>query len=134
MNDISVAMNIEADKKLERLIRAHPIPTWRSFAWTIMGIMTFCLIGGFLTRLPEVTVAEGKVVPLGDLKVVQHLEGGIIQQIFVAEGDQVREGQPLIQLDVRAAGLSQDELEVQLFQQLAIRARLAAEAVGGTPS
>ncbi len=99
-----------------------------------MVVLTVCVIGGFITRLAEVTVAEGKVVPLGDLKVVQHLEGGIIQEIFVAEGDQVREGQPLIQLDVRAAGLSQDELEVQLFQQLAIRARLAAEAVGGTPT
>jgi adhesin transport system membrane fusion protein len=134
MNDVSIAMNRVADKRLESLIKAHPIPTWRSFAWAIMILLTASVIGGFLTQLDEVTVAEGKVVPLGDLKVVQHLEGGIIQQLFVVEGDQVREGQPLIQLDVRAAGLSQDELEVQLFQQLAIRARLAAEATGGTPN
>lgn len=134
MNDVVAATNAAANERLESLIKEHPIPTWRPYAWAIMVLLAFCLVAGFMTRLDEVTVAEGKVVPLGDLKVVQHLEGGVIQQIFVVEGDQVREGQPLIQLDVRAAGLSQDELEVQLFQQLAIRARLAAEANGGTPS
>jgi adhesin transport system membrane fusion protein len=134
MDDVVAVTNAAADKRLESLIKAHPIPTWRPFAWTIMGLLTIFVIGGFMTRLAEVTVAEGKVVPLGDLKVVQHLEGGIIQQIFIAEGDQVREGQPLIQLDVRAAGLSQDELEVQLFGAMAVAARLEAEATGGTPN
>ena len=134
MNDVAAIANAAADKRLEGLIRSHPIPTWRSFAWAIMILLTVAVTGGFATRLAEVTVAEGKVVPLGDLKVVQHLEGGIIQQIFVAEGDQVREGQPLIQLDVRAAGLSREELEVQLFQQMAIRARLAAESSGEEPN
>ena len=121
------------DERLEALIKSHPIPTWRSFAWTIMILLAAAVIGGFMTELDEVTVAEGKVVPLGDLKVVQHLEGGIIKEIYVREGDQVREGESLIQLDVRAAGLSQDELEVQLFQQLAVKGRLEAEAAGKAP-
>jgi adhesin transport system membrane fusion protein len=64
---------------------------------------------------------------------VQHLEGGIIKEIYVTEGDTVREGQPLIQLDVRAAGLSQDELEVQLYSQMATAARLQAESTGQEP-
>lgn len=121
------------DERLEALIKSHPIPTWRSFAWTIMILLAAAVIGGFMTELDEVTVAEGKVVPLGDLKVVQHLEGGIIKEIYVREGDQVREGESLLQLDVRAAGLSQDELEVQLFQQLAVKGRLEAEASGKAP-
>lgn len=121
------------DERLEALIKSHPIPTWRPFAWTIMILLAAAVIGGFMTELDEVTVAEGKVVPLGDLKVVQHLEGGIIKEIYVREGDQVREGESLLQLDVRAAGLSQDELEVQLFQQLAVKGRLEAEAAGRAP-
>ena len=122
-----------ADERLESLIHSHPIPTWRPFAWAIMTLLSIFVIGGFMTRLDEVTVAEGKVVPLGDLKVVQHLEGGIIKEINVAEGDAVREGQVLLQLDVRAAGLSQDEIEVQLYSQMAIQARLRAESNGSEP-
>jgi len=130
---VVAAKNSAADKRLENLIKEHPIATWRPYAWAIMGLLAVSIIAGFATQLDEVTVAQGQVVPLGDLKVVQHLEGGIIQEIFVREGDQVREGQQLIQLDVRAAGLSQDELEVQLFGAIALAARLDAEAAGGVP-
>ena len=121
------------DARLESLIKSHPIPTWRPYAWAIMAVMAVGIAWGFATDLDEVTVAEGKVVPLGDLKVVQHLDGGIIERIYVREGATVKEGEPLIQLDVRSAGLSQEELEVQLFGQMAIKARLEAEAADRAP-
>ncbi len=122
-----------SDDRLESLIKSHPIPTWRLYAWAIMVVLALAIGWGFLTELDEVTVAEGKIVPVGDLKVVQHLEGGIIERIHVREGAAVKQGEPLIQLDVRAAGLSQEELEVQLYGQIAIKSRLDAEAGGKTP-
>lgn len=119
--------------RLNDLIENHPLPTWRPVAWFIMLAMAGGLSWAFFTELDEVTVTQGTVVPKGDLKVIQHLEGGIIQSIFVKEGDKVKIGQPLLQLDVASSGLGQEELQVRLFSQLAQKARLEAEAAGKKP-
>jgi adhesin transport system membrane fusion protein len=131
--DKIIAEKSEQDQKLEYLIEHPPLPSHRWIAYTIMAIVGTLVALGFFTQLDEVTVAEGKVVPMGEVKVVQHLEGGVIKEISVHEGDIVAEGQTLLLLDVSAANLSQDEIEVQYFQQLAIRARLEAEASGKDP-
>ena len=123
----------QSDDRLNKLIESNPLPTWTP----IIALFVLTLVSGLLwatfTEIEETTTAEGKVVPSGDLKVVQHLEGGIIKEIYVREGSQVSEGQPLLQLDVRASGSKQDELEVQLFSQMALRARLEAEVAGRAP-
>jgi len=80
--------------------------------------------------LDEVAVAMGEVVPQGKVKVVQHLEGGIIEEIHVAEGDMVKPGAPLVQLDLATSGVNRNELLARLDGQLLVRARLAAEAEG----
>lgn len=49
--------------------------------------------------LDEVTVGEGKVIPASQVQVIQNLEGGIVKKIFVHEGNLVKAGQPLMQLD-----------------------------------
>ena len=121
------------DERLNKLVEANPLPTWMP----IIALFVLTLVSGIvwasLAELDEVTTAEGKVVPRGDLKVVQHLEGGIIKEIYVREGSQVKQDQTLLQLDVKASGLKQDELEVQLFSQMALRARLEAQASGRPP-
>ncbi len=50
-----------------------------------------CMTWANFATLDEVSIATGEVVPAGRIKVVQHLEGGIIQEIYVSEGDTVRE-------------------------------------------
>jgi len=96
--------------RLNELIDSHPLPSWRPVAWFIMMILAGGLFWAFFTELDEVTVTEGTVVPKGDLKVIQHLEGGIIKSIFVKEGDKVTIDQPLLQLDVASSGLRREEL------------------------
>lgn len=49
--------------------------------------------------LDEVTTGEGKVIPSTEIQVIQHLEGGIIEKIFVHEGGVVKVGQPLMQIE-----------------------------------
>jgi adhesin transport system membrane fusion protein len=49
--------------------------------------------------LDEVKRGAGRVIPSRQMQVVQSLEGGIIRAIFVQEGDTVKEGQPLVQID-----------------------------------
>jgi adhesin transport system membrane fusion protein len=119
--------------RLNELIDSHPLPSWRPVAWFIMMILAGGLFWAFFTELDEVTVTEGTVVPKGDLKVVQHLEGGIIKSIFVKEGDKVTIDQPLLQLDVASSGLRREELQVRLYSQMAQKARLLAEASGEDP-
>ena len=119
--------------RLNELIDSHPLPSWRPVAWFIMMIMAGGLFWAFFTELDEVTVTEGTVVPKGDLKVIQHLEGGIIKSIFVKEGDKVTIDQPLLQLDVASSGLRREELQVRLYSQMAQKARLLAEASGKDP-
>ena len=119
-----------SENQLDKLIETHPLPTWRPVAWLLIVLLGAGLIWAFFAHLDEVTVAEGHVVPQGDLKVIQHLEGGIIDQINVREGSHVKKGEVLLRLDVASSGLNNDELAVQLDGQLLLQARLQAESTG----
>ncbi len=116
--------------RLDGLVAARPIPTWRPIAWAIVLLMAGGLSWAALAELDEVAVAMGEVVPQGNVKVIQHLEGGIVQRIDVEEGDMVRAGVPLILLDLGTTGVNREELQVRLDGHLLTRARLRAEATG----
>jgi HlyD family secretion protein/epimerase transport system membrane fusion protein len=82
-------------------IPKHPIT--QSIVRTGLVILTVFL-GGFLIwatffPLESGTVANGNIVIETNRKTIQHLEGGIVSEIFVHEGEEVRKGQKLIQLD-----------------------------------
>ena len=118
--------------KLDDLVRRTPVPYRR------LGRVVFILLLGlgvwaYFAELEEVAIAYGEVAPQGQVKVIQHLEGGIIQRIFVAEGDGVAAGDPLIQLEITATGASREEMSLRLDSLTLIRARLDAEARGGKP-
>ena len=57
-----------------------------------------------ITRTAEVSVAAGWIKPSGNIQVIQHLEGGIVTEILVAEGDIVESGQTLVKLEPAAVG------------------------------
>ena len=113
---------------LDELLVKRPMPSLRVAAWPIMILITAVLTWANFAKLDEVSVALGKVVPLGKTKVVQHLEGGIVQEIYVSEGDTVSVGQDLLLLDLASGGTNREELQVRLDSELAARARLQAEA------
>ena len=115
---------------LDGLLVAHPVPTWRRVAWPVMGLIMLGLTWANFAKLDEVAVAPGEDIPLGKSKVIQHLEGGIIQDIFIKEGDVVAAGQTMIQLDLGSGGANIKELEVRLDSEYLTRARLDAEANG----
>ena len=119
--------------QLDSLLKSHPAPTWRGVAWPVMVFLFLAFMWANFAKLDEVASSPGEVVPMGKVKVIQHLEGGIIQDIFVAEGDIVREGQPLLQLDLGSGGANIEELQVRLDGEILARARLEAEANGTDP-
>lgn len=68
-------------------------------AWIICTFVGLFILWSFITTLNETSVAQGEVVPADSVQPVQHLEGGIVDTVFVKDGDSVQKGDPLIQLD-----------------------------------
>ncbi|MGD2131956.1 MAG: HlyD family type I secretion periplasmic adaptor subunit [Maricaulaceae bacterium] len=85
---------------------------------TVVSLAVLAFIGwASLTNLYEIARAPGEVVPDGYQQVVQHLEGGIVREIDVHEGELVEQGQVLVRLD--DAGVS-EELEQALARQTSL--------------
>lgn len=84
-------------------------------------------------RIDEVTTGEGTVIPSSEVQIVQNLEGGIISEILVREGDEVEKGQVLLRIDDTAAAAIYRENRALYLARLASVARLSAEVNGSTP-
>lgn len=80
--------------------------------------------------LPIISIVEGEVVPSSQIKEIQHLEGGIVEKILVAEGEQVVQGQPLVELASIANDADLEELKIRLLALDVEIARLQAEEKG----
>jgi hemolysin D len=104
------------------LIETPISPTLRLTAWALCGLLAAGLIWASLARIDMVAVADGKVVPLGQVKVVQPLETAMIRAIHVDEGDHVTAGQSLVDLDPTEAHA---DLEALMYNR--VQAELDAE-------
>lgn len=87
----------------------------RARGWRLFSLLIILLLSGFAAwaataRLDEVAVAPGEVKPQGNVKTIQHLEGGIVDDILVREGDIVTEGQPLLKIGLAPSQANRDEL------------------------
>ena len=81
----------------------------------------------FFFEIDIVSNADGQIIPQGEVKTVQHLEGGIIDQILVKESEIVKKDQPLIVLAATASEVEVDEVQVQIDSQVIKSIRLEAE-------
>jgi HlyD family type I secretion membrane fusion protein len=71
------------------------------------------VIWAAFTTVNEVTVAQGEVVPTGYIHDVQHLEGGIVSEIVVRNGDQVKPGDRLIRFAMPVSQADYEQLQVR---------------------
>lgn len=99
----------------------------------ILGLLV--LVGGFgtwavLSQIAGAVVAGGRIEVDRNRQVVQHLDGGVVAEILVDEGDTVPEGQTLIRLDSKLLNSQLLIVEGQLFELIARRGRLEAERDG----
>jgi hemolysin D len=76
-----------------------PAPLGRGVLYVVLGLVAAMLAWAGLAKLDIVATAEGKLVPAGYLKIVQPPEQGLVKEIFVSEGEVVREGQVLMRMD-----------------------------------
>lgn len=84
--------------------------------------------------LSSAIIAQGSFVATGNNKVVQHLEGGIIKEMMVSEGDTVKEGDILLTLDKTTALANERMLQLRRLRLETIVVRLRAEAQGAKAS
>lgn len=114
-------------REVPRSIRPH----------TMLGLLlVFVFFGGFglwaaTAPLASAVIAHGNFVATGNNKIIQHLEGGIIREILVNEGDKVKAGQPLVRLDRTAALTRERQLflrRIRLEIEVAVRKAEASRA------
>lgn len=80
----------------------HPAP--RVFLWSIMVFAAIALLWACVGRVDVVAVASGKVVPSGRTKLIQPSEAAVVKAIHVSDGQPVRAGELLLELDPTTAG------------------------------
>ncbi|GKT12800.1 MAG: membrane fusion protein, adhesin transport system [Thiomicrorhabdus sp.] len=105
-------------------------PTARSqwVVWIILLIIIWLITWANYAELDKIIRGEGKVVPSTKIQVIQNLEGGIVEEIFIHAGDSVKKGQTIIKLDNTQFSSSFDESEIKEAQLNAQVQRLKAEA------
>ena len=97
---------------------------------TVVLVVAF-VIWTYITPVNEVAISEGKIVPQGNNHIVQHFEGGIVEDILVRDGELVQQGDVLLHVAPIAAESDYDQLRSRnvalILKQIRLQALLANE-------
>ncbi|MBV2131407.1 HlyD family type I secretion periplasmic adaptor subunit [Pseudomonas sp. MAP12] len=102
----------------------------RMTVWLTALFLLTALVWAHFAVLDEVTTGEGKAIPSSKVQTIQNLEGGIVAEIFVREGQVVEKGDPLLRLDDTRFVSNMSESEADRLALLARVERLSAEGEG----
>src|ERR1700730_12795654 len=108
------------------VVETPPSPIGRAISTTIITL--FCLAVAWATyaRVDIVASAQGKIVPSGRSKVIQALEIGVVRAIHVQDGQEVKAGDVLVELDPTVSAAERDHLRSDLIGAQLDIARLRA--------
>jgi hemolysin D len=112
-----------------------PSPIGRAISITVMAIFTLAVVWASIGQVDIVSTATGRIVPSGRTKIVQPFETGVVRAIHVKDGDQVKAGDVLVELDPTMNNAERQRLESDLMALRVDAARLRASLVldGGDP-
>ncbi|MEM7016485.1 MAG: HlyD family type I secretion periplasmic adaptor subunit [Pseudomonadota bacterium] len=96
--------------------------------WSMTAFILLALIWASLAEIDEVTRGEGKIIPSSQVQIVQNLEGGIVSELLIKEGEQVEKGQILLRIDDTRFASSYRESRLKTSALEAKIRRLRAEA------
>ena len=109
-----------------------PSPTGRAIGATIISVFVLAVIWSCLGTVDIVATAQGKIIPSGRTKLIQPFETGVVRAIHVANGQSVKAGEVLIELDPTMTEAEAGHLRSDLIAAELDAARLRA-AIAGRP-
>ena len=116
-----------------RIEQQPPSPLPRLVLYALLGLLAVTLLWAAFGRLDIIAVAQGKLVPRSFLQVVQPADSGIVKELLVKEGDEVKAGQALVRMDMSLSEADnralQNELDVRSLQLRRIDAELDGTAL-----
>lgn len=118
--------------ELEAAVRLRPSVTSNLMLISVTSLVVILLGWSALSKIDEMTHGEGQVVPTSEIQIVQSLEGGVLKELLVREGEVVKKGQVLMKISDVASASEERGGEAKQESLLAKKARLEAEA-NGTP-
>jgi len=121
-DDIRYTTSI-SEAMLEQVPRGASLLLWAGALFIILAI-----IWANWAELDEIARGEGEIIPSHQLQIVQNLEGGIVSEILVREGELVEKGQVLMRIEDKRFTSSFRENQVRLLELSARSARLEAES------
>lgn len=104
-----------------------------------MGMLTVCAVivsfiaWSYVTEVDEVSISFGEVIPSSRIQTIQHLEGGILSEILVSEGQIVEAGDVLLRMDPAAAYSERAQMQARRASLLLKAERLRAFGLGRDP-
>ena len=114
-----------------------PSPLPRRVLWLVVGLVGLLFAWSCVATLDVVAVADGRLVPKSQLRIVQPAEGGVMRELLVREGERVRAGQLLARMDVRAAEADaeavRNDIALRRLQLRRIDAELAGRRLEAAP-
>lgn len=108
------------------ILESPASPTARYTLWAMTSLLIVGLCWSFIGELDVVAISEGRTIPAGKTKVIQPLEAGIVRAIHVRDGQKVKAGDILVELDPTATGSDMRRLAADLVATRADVARLNA--------
>lgn len=116
-------------------IRARSVRGEQLLVWAMLLCVVAFFVWAYFAVLDEAVRGTGKVIPSSQVQVVQNLEGGIVKQLNVAEGDLVTPGQVLLTIDDTRfdSSLQESRLRSLSLQAKGIRLRAEAEGLDALP-
>ena len=98
--------------------------------WSVAFFILLAILWANWAQLDELSRGEGEIIPSKQLQVIQNLEGGIVAEILVQEGQLVEKGQLLLRIDDTRFSSSFKENKVRELELIAKAVRLRAESAG----
>lgn len=102
----------------------------RMFLWILLLTVAVFIVWADHTMIDEVVKGEGKIVPSSQIKSIQNLEGGIVKEILIKEGDLVKKGQALLKMQDIYFSSTFEKNRLKYDELYAKTVRLRAEAFG----
>lgn len=118
MNSLSAAVKEQSPRHVRVVL----------YIWLLA--VTIFIVWASFAEVDEITKGGGEIVPSGNNQMIQNLEGGIVQKIFVKPGDYVQKGQPLLKIDNSKSEAQSDSSQLKALELEAKIIRLKAESQG----